>query len=216
MAAPGAKQNSGGARPAPRYRRIPVADRREMLEDAALACLSRGGIAGFTIDNICAEAGVSRGLIAHHYASKEGLLAAAYARMYDRLLTKLAQPDAGVPRIVSIIEQAFAPDEFSRPVLAIWLTLWGEAANNPSLRDEHRRQYGRYRSDLAAALSDQAQAAGRRIDAPALATMLIALIDGLGVECVVDPDAVARIDARAACYALAEAFLGPLPRPGGA
>jgi TetR/AcrR family transcriptional regulator, transcriptional repressor of bet genes len=213
LAAPGAKQASDGARPAPRYRRIPVAERREMLEDAALACLSRGGIAAFTIDNICAEAGVSRGLVAHHYASKEGLLAAAYARMYTRLLAKVSRPDPGIPRIVSIIEDAFSTGEFSRPVLAIWLTLWGEAANNPALRDEHRRHYDRYRSEVAAALSEQAVSAGRRIDAQALATMLIALIDGLSVECVVDPDAVARTDARDACYALAEAFLGPIPRP---
>ena len=215
MAQSGAKPENNGARPAPRYRRIPVAERREMLEDAALACLARGGIAGFTIDNICAEAGVSRGLVAHHYASKEGLLAAAYARMYSRLLAKVSRTEPGVPRIVSIIEDAFAAEEFSRPVLAIWLTLWGEAANNTGLRDEHRRHYDRYRSEVAAALSEQAVAAGRRIDAQALAMTLIALIDGLGVECVVDPEAVARTEARAACYALAEAFLGLLPRPGG-
>ena len=69
-----------------------------MLVDAGLACLARGGITAFTIDNICREANASRGLVTHHFGSKDGLLAACYSQMYDRLTAAL-QPRlmAGTP-----------------------------------------------------------------------------------------------------------------------
>ena len=62
------------AAPAPKFSRLTPDQRRAALIAAGLACLARGGILEFTIDNICREAGVSRGLITHHFGSKDGLL----------------------------------------------------------------------------------------------------------------------------------------------
>ncbi len=63
----------------PRFRRYAADIRAAMLVEAGMVCLARGGITAFTVDNICAEAGASRGLIAHHFGGKDGLLAAVYA-----------------------------------------------------------------------------------------------------------------------------------------
>ena len=70
---------------APKYNRMTSEQRSASLVQAGLACLARGGILEFTIDNICNEAGVSRGLITHHFKSKDGLLVAVYRAMYERL-----------------------------------------------------------------------------------------------------------------------------------
>lgn len=78
------------AKPAPKYTRLTSEERRAELIAAGLACMARGGIQEFTVDRICAEAGVSRGLITHHFGSMNGLLAAVYASMY--------QEDAAPPR----------------------------------------------------------------------------------------------------------------------
>ena len=82
----------------PRFRRYSSETRAAMLVDASLVCLARGGILDFTIDSICREAGVSRGLITHHFGSKDGLLAAVYATMHDRLLSTIAPAAAQSPR----------------------------------------------------------------------------------------------------------------------
>ena len=50
--------------------------RRQLLIEAAERCLAEHGIQGFTIDRICREAKVSRGLISHYFAGKDDLLAA--------------------------------------------------------------------------------------------------------------------------------------------
>lgn len=194
----------------PKYRRFSSAERGAMLIEAGLACLARGGILGFTIDTICREAGVSRGLITHHFKSKDGLLAAIYAEMYGRSLAVFNLGADHPPTIQDIIEAEFRSDVFNRETITIWLALWGEIATNPALGAEHRQKYSAYRAGVAAALRQSAAAAGKVIDADSLAVTVIALIDGLWLETCIAPDLMSADSAKAACYQMLEPFLGPL------
>jgi AcrR family transcriptional regulator len=181
-----------------------------MLIEAGLACLAEGGITAFTIDNICRKANASRGLVAHHFGSKDGLLAAVYAAAYTPMHAATAPDgDAALPLPV-LIDRIFSAEKFTRENLNIWLAIWGETAANPRLLDEHREHYAAYRATVAAAIADLATARGRRVDAEALATSVIALADGYWLEQCIDPDQIAPDAARAACVALLEPLLGPL------
>ncbi|WP_225029641.1 TetR family transcriptional regulator C-terminal domain-containing protein [Xinfangfangia pollutisoli] len=179
-----------------------------MLVNAGLVCLARGGITAFTIDNICQEAGASRGLIAHHFGSKDGLLAAVYAAAYRNFLSVLA-PDAGID-LRRLIDTAFSEELFRRDPLNIWLALWGEVAINAALRDEHRAHYAIYLARVEAAIAAHAAAQGRSVDAAALARPVVALIDGLWLEAHIDAAGFSPATAKAAALALLEAALGPL------
>jgi len=193
---------------APKYSRLTSDERRAALEEAALVCMARGGILEFTIDKVCREAGVSRGLITHHFQTKDGLLAAVYANMYRKSMAAMNAPRPGMSPIAAMIEASFSAEMFSRDVLNIWLTLWGETANNPVLQDEHRRQYAQYRADVTTALVEAAQ--GRVVDCDALAQQLICLIDGLGLQHCIEPALMPPEQAKAACYAFLTPYLGPL------
>ena len=195
---------------APKYSRLTSEDRRAALEEAALACMARGGIQEFTIDKVCKQAGVSRGLITHHFQSKDGLLVAVYAKMYAKSMAAIAAPRPGKPRIVAMIDASFAPDMFSREALNIWLTLWGEIANNPVLQAEHRRQYAGYVTDVTAALDQITTERALTVDCATLARAFIALVDGLGLQRCIEPRLMTPKSAKTACYALLEPHLGPL------
>lgn len=197
---------------APKYNRLTSADRRAALIGAGLACLARGGILEFTIDNICNEAGVSRGLIAHHFKSKDGFLVAVYRSMYERMLQLVENPDARKPRLLFILDMMFAPDFFSRDELNIWLALWTEIVNNPALKREHRRQYTRYRRGIEAALAELVDERGLDLDVKPLAQMLIALVDGLGLERCIEPKLLSARAAKQICLTTLERFVGPLQR----
>ena len=188
-----------------RKTRLSPADRRAHIEDAACTCMARGGIRAFTVDQVVTQAGVSRGLIAHHFGSMDGLLLAVYRRMYREWIAVIDTPRPGLTPLQSIIEAVVSPDLFDRDVLNIWLTLWGEIANNPVLRDEHRKLYDDYRAIIAAALHKTAAANGRTVDADTVAATLICLIDGFGVQRCVEPALLSEDGARAACWA----FLAP-------
>lgn len=188
-----------------RKARLSPADRRALLEDAARTCMARGGIREFTVDKVAAEAGVSRGLITHHFGSMDGLLVAVYQRMYREWLAVMEAPRPGLSRIEAMVEALVSPELFNRDVLNIWLTLWGEIANNAVLRAAHRNLYGDYRATIMAALEEAAAANGRQIEAETVAAAFICLIDGFGVQRCVEPALLTEADARAACWA----FLRP-------
>lgn len=189
----------------PKKARLSAEDRRALLEDAARTCMARGGIREFTVDKIVAEAGVSRGLITHHYGSMDGLLVAVYSRMYGEWIAAIAAPRPGLSRLEALVEALVSPDLFDRDVLNVWLTLWGEIANNPVLRAEHRARYSDYRASIAAALREAAD--DPQIDADTVATAFICLIDGLGVQRCVEPALLSEAAARAACWVLLAPYL---------
>lgn len=197
----------------PRFRRYTSETRAAMLVEAGLVCLAKGGITAFTVDNICREAKASRGLITHHFGSKDALLAAVYATMYDRLIAVMAPEGAEEPDLVTLVEANLAPDVFNRDSLKIWLALWGEIANSADLQTVHRRRLVQFRDTVARAVEVVAKAKGIKVDAQAIAVAFIALTDGLWLEQGIDPTMLSREAARETCYGMLEAHLGRLDRP---
>lgn len=170
-------------KPAPRFTRLPAADRRLTLIDAALACMAEGGMAGFSVDKVCARAGVSRGLVTHHFGGMAGLLAATYAHLYAKAIpTSVSLPQEG-SRLVALLDALFDPAQFNRPALNVWLTMWGAISNTPELMAEHRRQYAGYVDLVAGILAEHRQTD----DAKALARRFICLVDGLSLQHCIDP-----------------------------
>lgn len=192
---------------APRFTRLSSEDRRAQLMDVALAGLAKGGIQEFTVDRICQAAGVSRGLILHHFGSMGGLLAAVYARLYRETTPNLASLPTDL-RLDALIDGTFAPKAFNRDTLNAWVALWGQIANTPKLREEHRRQYAAYVEDVSAAIAALPTAPGRDIDARPLAKSLICLIDGLCLQHCLDPGAMPAEAAKEACRTFLAAQLG--------
>jgi len=178
----------------PRFRRYAPEVRAAMLVDAGLACLAKGGITAFTVDNICAQAGASRGLIAHHFGGKDGLLAACHAAAYAPVL----QGWEGVTR-AGLVDRLFDPAQFTAQGLRVWLALWGEIAVNPALQAEHARHYAAYRGIVARLVGDDA-----------LAGAVIALVDGLWLEQCLAPRLMSPDRAKAACRMLLTPILGPI------
>jgi TetR/AcrR family transcriptional regulator, transcriptional repressor of bet genes len=202
------------ADPAPieraKYIRLTSEERRTALIQAALICIARGGIQEFTVDKVSAEAGISRGLIAHHFGSINGLLAAVYARAYAASLPDLAGTAGAVARIALLIDTYVDPRFFNRETLNVWLALWGQISVNAELGAEHRRQYAAYLDGVTTAIAALAKERGRTVDSKAVAKALICLADGLGVQHCLDPDVMPASEARALCLAFLAPHLGPI------
>lgn len=74
-----------------RFSRLEPEQRKALLIEATLACLKQHGFQGASIRKICAEAGVSVGLINHHYAGKDELVAEAYLTVTGRVMQLLRE-----------------------------------------------------------------------------------------------------------------------------
>ncbi len=181
------------------FSRKSAADRRQELIAAGVACLGKGGMSAFTIDQICKQAGVSRGLINHHFESKDDLLNCIYADMTDHLLEDYDCSDAA-QLLASIIETSFDEKSFNRSNLRAWLSIWGQVASNDTLNRLHRQRYGAYKARIKDALHDISTATDVPFDAGSVARQLIALIDGLWLEYCLHSSGFSLRSAKADCY----------------
>jgi AcrR family transcriptional regulator len=67
--------------------------RRTQLLDAAVAVIRRDGAAALTLDAVAAEAGVSKGGVLYHFASKRALIDGLLQRWLDDFESKLTDDE---------------------------------------------------------------------------------------------------------------------------
>ena len=91
-------------------RRLPVAERRELIVEAAGRLFGERGYDGTRLDDIAVAAGVTKPILYRHFDSKRDLYLALLARHRDDL-----------PSFLDVIPEAGSPDERLRPVVEAWL-----------------------------------------------------------------------------------------------
>jgi len=162
----------------PKFRREPPDARREELIDATLACLKKLGHDGVSVRQISAEAGVSMGLINHHFHGIDALLAAAYESLAKRLLSRSRDP----------------------ALFRIWLVFWSLVPHAPKLRAVRERTYAETRATLETLLTHLKRVPGvPPFKVSSAAIGLSALMDGLWVELSLNPSSFAASEAVSLC-----------------
>jgi len=190
---------------APKFHRETPAVRREALVEATLQSLRRYGHEGTSIRRISAIAGVSIGLINHHFRSKAELVAAAYESLALSLQqsTRAAAERPGQAsraRFQSFFRASFSPEILDPSVFSIWLVFWSMVLHAPEMRAVHDRTYREYRvilEALLAALATEGAAPPFKLRNAAIA--LAALLDGLWLELSLSPGAFTAEDAISLC-----------------
>lgn len=116
------------SRRSPPVRRMPRAERREHILDAATRAFARRGFAATSLDDIAGEAGITHVILYRHFASKGDL----YRGVLDRACVRLASTvgidayDQGTIRLL-LRAAASDPDGFR--------LLFRHAAREPEFRD---------------------------------------------------------------------------------
>jgi TetR/AcrR family transcriptional regulator, transcriptional repressor of bet genes len=172
----------------PKFRRAAPAVRREALVEATLKCLKKYGHDGVSVRRISAAAGVSIGLINHHFPSKSGLIAETYLTLALSLQESVraqAEDKSVSPRgrLSQFFRASFTPELLDPQLFSVWVVFWSMVAHAPEIRAVHDQTYGKYRLILEELLEQLAESG----DAPKLklksaAIALCALLDGLWVE----------------------------------
>jgi TetR/AcrR family transcriptional repressor of bet genes len=204
---------------APKYRRVTAAARRQLLIEATLKCLRHHGHAGVSVRRIGAMAGVSPGLINHHFPSTSMLIAAAYQTLASSLLESIrryAHDTSGDPRVRlrRFFLASFTPELVDPQLFTTWLVFWSMASHSAAVRRVHDRTYGEYRATLESLLGElrrSARAPAFRVRPAAIG--LAALLDGLWIEASLNARTFRPSEAVALCEDWIDALCsGALPR----
>ncbi|MCU0756402.1 MAG: TetR/AcrR family transcriptional regulator [Xanthomonadales bacterium] len=166
---------------------------RQRVLDAALRCFARDGFHGASMQQICAEAGVSPGALYRYFRSKDDLIVALVEADREHALAMLhaaldrADPRDGLRALVG----AAAADLQDPDRMAMRLEVSAEAARNPRAREAVLELYRAAIAVIAAHIA-KGQALGvygTHLPADALARLLIALGDGVGCWCALEAPA---------------------------
>jgi AcrR family transcriptional regulator len=180
-------------------------DRRKALIDATIKSLKQHGHEGLSVRRIAAEAGVSLGLINHHFPSIDVLIAEAYRQFSAELVGSLEQalstaPSAPRARLRAFLKASFSPPTLDRDLLNVWIVFWGLHRHSEDIQRVHDEVYGRYIELVRGLLADAAKAAGKgRFNLRLTAIGLMAMLDGLWLEWCLDPENFQPRDAVALC-----------------
>jgi AcrR family transcriptional regulator len=164
--------------------------RRELME-AGWRCVATKGYRNLTVDDVCNEAGLSKGSFYTYFGEKRDLLVALLeeeAAGVDALIESLAQAgNAGPERIERLLEALMRGGEDAARA-QLRADLWAEVATDEALRERLAtvlRQRRKVLADWVTAAVEQ----GELVDIPAnaFAAILLALADGLMVHAALDP-----------------------------
>lgn len=175
---------------APKTRRGPYAStpaRRAEIVRAALASFAEHGYERASLRDIAARAGVTHAALLRHFATKDELLLAALAQRDaddEELAQRILRSKVPAERVLSsVLAEEFAHPEHQRNWLAVTI-----AATNPehpahdfflARKDRMRREFNHRVVSVMGETSE--------LSADDKVTMVLAMIDGLRIQALLDP-----------------------------
>jgi AcrR family transcriptional regulator len=177
----------------PKLRPETRVERRQDLIEAAWRCAARQGFRDLTVDDVCVEAGVSKGAFYGYFAQKQDLLLALLdddAAALDGELERITRNSAsGIERMRRFAQAALERGEDAARV-QVRADLWAELLTEEPVR-QRLAVVTQRRRELVRAWIEEAVASDELVAIPenALASILLALTDGLMLHGALEADA---------------------------
>ncbi|WP_204004470.1 TetR/AcrR family transcriptional regulator [Micromonospora lutea] len=169
--------------------------RLDALLRTACDVIGQRGLANTRTADVAQAAGVSQALVFYHFATKERLLAQAFAYAVEQDLARLdavtrsnSPPLTKLRRILRLYTPTGRATSWS-----MWIDGWAESLRTPELEKVSRKLDLRWRQDLATVISDGVDEGIFVCTDPAGAAWRIsAVMDGLAVQLAVHDRVISR------------------------
>jgi AcrR family transcriptional regulator len=202
--------------------------RREQIVIAAIEIIARHGLQELSLSRLENKAGMSRGQLTYYFPTKEDILLAVFDRllqlMYERARERLdGEPGAHCQQnIWDFLERLLGHvlgSPWSNPEFhALQYTFLSQLGHRKDFRRRLARLYEEWRSHmvglLAGHLAERPEL--RHVRARELASLIQAILHGLGMQLVADPKAFDPKVMQALCLEVLGVFLERKPAGNGA
>lgn len=163
--------------------------RREQILGAARRCFLRDGFHATSMQDLCAELGLSSGSVYRYFASKDDvILAIAEENLRDIVAVFAAlasqRRDEGLGAVLAEVLRLVATKNQETDLGPVSVLVWSEALRNRSLRDRFETAVTQMRADLTDLVRGY-QSTGvlpEDVAPEALAALLISIIPGFIVQ----------------------------------
>jgi AcrR family transcriptional regulator len=181
-------------------------DTKTALLDAAKQLVGERGYAGTSVRELAAAAGTNIAAVNYHFGSRERLLNQAVLEYFlewgDRVATVDVDPDAEpLAQLAARARPMIDGLPAAQPAFVVFLEALLQARRSPELHDQLSEHYSKQRQ--AAIKSIAASKRGRELPPrfqEVLASYILAIVDGLQVQALLDPEAIPTGEELAALY----------------
>jgi AcrR family transcriptional regulator len=167
--------------------------RRQQILEAAAECFARKGFHRTTMHDICQMAELSPGAVYRYFRSKDEIIEAMEEQGREHSAAVIEAVTSERKDTLDVLEGLtdvfFSKLEDSRDC-AVHIEMWAEALSNPRIRDMVVRIDDSIRNAFVSKIVLEAQERGEingRLDADAVARVMVAFWDGLVLQKTLDP-----------------------------
>ncbi|MGP3944662.1 TetR/AcrR family transcriptional regulator [Streptomyces sp. 6N106] len=170
--------------------------RRDQAEAALLAAAAElvveQGVRSLTLARVGERAGYSRGIVTHHFGSKQALLELLARTAQSGFVPGLADLPPGLDRLLRLVNGYIGELGQVGAASRAFLLLWAEAATMPELAPIFRERDASFRADLRDDVAVGIADGTIRHDlAPEeVAVAIVGQLRGIGLQRLLDPGAV--------------------------
>ena len=169
-------------------------DKRQAILNAAEKTFGASGYAAATMDQIAADAGISKGSIYNYFRSKQDLFMELFAEsvagdeaQVDALLN---QPIPASRKTETLLDIWFESFEHYQKIGALFLEYWATAAREHregGLAATFQQMYARWRQRVGAIIAQGVDSGQfrRELDTEWAITGIMAMLDGLTIQAIV-------------------------------
>jgi AcrR family transcriptional regulator len=189
--------------------------RKEQIVEAAVAVIAEQGIQHFSLSEIEKKAEMSRGQLTYYFRSKEDIFLAVFDRLLQLIYERMAEPDnpdgparTGWAKLQPLLEKVIGQPMVSPEFNALQYTFLSEIGHRKDFRQRLATLYEEWRTHLAEEFAgDLNPPPGRRPVSPrAMATLILAILHGLGTQAAADPEAFEREEMLDLCLGMLGAY----------
>ncbi len=218
-----ATANRNGTRSPPgtngKARRIDIgAIRREQIVDAAMAIIADQGLPKLSLSAIERRTQMSRGQLTYYFPSKEAILLAVFDRllqlMYDRLGMPIAderQSEHGKlwTTTCHLLQAILDAPASNLDFHALQYSFLAQVNHRADYRQRLAGLYAEWRQHMAADFADERH----RGPAREMASLIQAILHGLSMQLLADPEAFDRHKMLELCKSILGSYLGMATKP---
>ncbi|VTU14889.1 MULTISPECIES: TetR/AcrR family transcriptional regulator [unclassified Variovorax] len=167
--------------------------RRQELIDATFRCLCDRGVFETSVRTIASEAGLSLGMVRHHFNSKDELLAATYRNMSERLKEQTQEllartPPDSMSQLVAFINAGLQPPLLDRNYVRIRFLFFELTHTNKVVKRVHEEIYARFEQQLLALVTAVARDHGSKADCRMVTRTITTYLKGIWAEWTLSSD----------------------------
>jgi AcrR family transcriptional regulator len=155
-------------------------ERRRLIAEAVRRIAADRGLEAVSLGEVAAEAGISKGLVQHYFASKDEMLRYATTTLRGQVEEQLPA-ELGAADLRTTILALLPADEKTRSDALVANAFLMRALKDPEIAERFRAGHAQLRATIAALITGR-QSAGdvsRDLDPTTEADLLLALVSGL-------------------------------------